>query len=535
MKHVKTFLFLSILFLNGLFLNAASNANDVVIPRPSQVTITGDTYILKSPITINQKHADRVEKYFIDQVNKDFNLSVVSKKKNTDIKIEVNKGLGLSVEAYLLNITTKGIEIVASTETGAFYGVQSLLQLMKADRNDNSFELLCQNIEDAPRFSWRAYLFDEARYFKGEAEVYRLLDAMAELKMNVLHWHLTDDAGWRVEIKQYPLLTQVGGKRKDTQKGGWKSDDTMGEPHEGFYTQEQIKRILAYAKERHIKLVPEIEMPGHASAAIAAYPWLGTKNEAIEVPVKFGKHYHTFNVINPDVQEFLENVLAEVITLFETDIVHIGGDEVRFNHWEEDDKMVQYKNDKGFNSFMDVQIEFTNKMSQYIASKNCRMMGWNEILGTNLHADDNIKFAETTTQVAPNVIVQFWKGNLDELKDAAQKGYQLVNSFHTLTYLDYGNKNINLQKAYGFDPIPEGLPKEFEKNIIGSGCQMWCEWAPTIQDVHTQTFPKIAAYAEIGWTQLENKDFDSFIGRLKPLSKEWANRGIELYQFDELQ
>ena len=518
-----------------LHVRAASIATDVIIPRPATVTVLQGDYLLKDPITINQKGAKTVENYFIKQVKSSFNVKAKTSKSTSNINIKVDASSAILAEGYILDITKSGINITSSTEAGAFYAIQSLLQLMKADYKDGAFTLACQNIQDAPRFGWRAYMLDEARYFKGEEEVYRLLDTMAELKMNVFHWHLTDDAGWRLESKKYPLLTEIGSKRKDTQKGGWKSEETMGEPHEGFYTQEQIKRILAYAKERHIKVVPEIEMPGHACAAIAAYPWLGTKNETIEVPVRFGKHYHTFNVIDPKVQAFLQDVITEVIELFDTDVIHIGGDEVRFNHWEEDDAMVAYKESKGYNSFMDIQIEFTNAMSQFIAGKGCSMMGWNEILGTNLHADDNIQFAETTTQVAPNVVVQFWKGNLDELKDAAQKGYRLVNSFHSMTYLDYGNKNIDLKKAYSFNPIPEGLPEEFEKNIIGSGCQMWGEWTPTVADIQLQTYPKIAAYAEIGWTELDNKDYDNFVKRLKPLANEWQDQGINIYEFKELK
>ena len=514
---------------------AVPNANEVIIPRPASVVVTNGSYLLKTSATISQKGAKDVERYFINQVQNDFDVQLKSVSKKANITIEVDKTANIAPEGYTLNISLKGINILASTDAGAFYGVQSLLQLMKAGNNGKSFEIACQEIVDAPRFAWRAYMLDESRYFKGEEEVYSMLDEMAKLKMNVFHWHLTDDAGWRLESKKYPLLTEIGGKRKDTQIGGWKSEQRMGKPHEGFYTQEQVKRILAYAKERQIKVVPEIEMPGHACAAIAAYPWLGTKNEVIEVPAEFGKHYHTFNVIDPKVKAFLKDVIAEVIELFDTDVIHIGGDEVRFNHWEEDANMVAYKEAKGFNSFMDIQIEFTNEMSQYIADKGCSMMGWNEILGTNLHADDNIQFAETTTQVAPNVVVQFWKGNLNELKEAAEKGYKLVNSFHSMTYLDYGNKNINLQKAYSFNPIPEGLPKEYEKNIIGSGCQMWSEWTPTVQDVQKQTFPKIAAYAEIGWTELDNKDFDSFLVRLKPLAKEWKESGLNIYEFEELQ
>ena len=312
----------------------------------------------------------------------------------------MNKNTNTKSENYKLSIVGKKIAIEAESEAGLFYGVQSLLQLMRAGVVNDKITLSAMEINDAPRFPWRSFLLDESRNFKGEKEVYRLLDVLAELKFNVFHWHLTDDQGWRVESKLYPLLTEIGGKRKDTQTGGWNSPKRMGEPHEGYYTQKQIKSILAYAKARHIKIVPEIEMPGHATAAIAAYPWLGSKDEIVEVPAEFGKLYSVYNVTNPKVEKFLQDVISEMITLFETDVIHIGGDEVRFTQWEENPEIVKYKESKKFNSFMDIQIEFSNKMSHFIQAKGVSMMGWNEILGTNLHADDNIGFSNPTEKVA---------------------------------------------------------------------------------------------------------------------------------------
>ena len=529
---------LSILLFVGISLSA-QNAQDVVIPIPNSAVISSGRVVLFNKfVSISEDGAPDVATYLKQELESSFLLEVKKwakiKRHNmgdvwgTEICIVVDKESSIEPEGYVLEIEDD-IIITSSTQTGAFYGVQTLFQLMKAGDKNNGFELLCQKIEDAPRFSWRSYMLDESRYFLGEEGVYRLLDAMAALKLNVFHWHLTDDAGWRLEIKKYPKLTDVGSKRKDTEIGSWGSNKTSGVPHEGFYTQKQVKKILKYAKERHIKVVPEIEMPGHASAAIASYPWLGTKNVEIEVPVKFGKHYNIYDVIDPRVQEFLKDVVSEVIELFEADVIHIGGDEVRFNHWEEDADMVVHKKKMGFSSFMDIQIEFTNNMSLYIEEQGCSMMGWNEILGKNLHNDDNINFAETSTKVAPNVIVQFWKGDLKDLSSAAKQGYRLVNSYHLSTYLDYSHSTISLEKAYAFDPIPAGLDKEFHDNIIGFGSQMWREWAPTLKSVEAQTFPRIAAYAEVGWSKLDNKNYDSFMLRLAPIIKDWRERGINVF------
>ena len=522
-----------------VFSLSAQNAQDVVIPIPNSVVTSSDSVVLFNKfVSISEDGAPDVAKYLKQELEVSYLLEVrkLSKIKRhnmaefwgTEISIVVDDDSSIASEGYVLDIDDD-IKIIASTQTGAFYGVQTLFQLMKAGERNNGFVLSAQKIEDAPRFSWRSYMLDESRYFLGEEQVYRLLDAMAALKLNVFHWHLTDDAGWRLEIKKYPKLTEVGSKRIDTEIGTWGSNKTSGVPHEGFYTQKQVKKILKYAKDRHIKVVPEIEMPGHASAAIASYPWLGTKNVEIEVPVKFGKHYHIYDVIDPRVQEFMKDVVSEVIELFDADVIHIGGDEVRFNHWEEDDDMVAHKKKMNYSSFMDIQIEFTNDMSRYIEEQGCSMMGWNEILGKNLHTDDNIKFAETSTKVAPNVIVQFWKGDLKDLSAAAKQGYRLVNSYHRSTYLDYSHSVIPLEKAYAFDPIPAGLDKEYHSNIIGFGSQMWREWAPTVKHVQAQTFPRIAAYSEVGWSSLENKNYDSFLLRLAPIIKRWREYGINVY------
>ena len=214
---------------------------------------------------------------------------------------------GMAHEAYVLEITGKGIHIAASGPAGLFYGTRSLIQLMAAHAsmqdNDEHLELPCVKIVDAPRFSWRAFMLDEARYFKGMEQVKMLLEEMAALKMNVFHWHLTDDQGWRIEIKKYPKLTEIGSRRKSTQVGPlkWASPIQSAEAHEGFYTQEEIREIVAYAAERHITVVPEIEMPGHSSAAIAAYSWLGTSKEEIEVPITFGVGTDVYDVSDPRV------------------------------------------------------------------------------------------------------------------------------------------------------------------------------------------------------------------------------------------
>lgn len=502
-----------------------------IVPAPEQIVYQEGAYLFPKELRVYLGKNIHTFRYIKVELEKRFGIRVTQVKNQRQADcVLLNANRNKESEAYVLTIGRDRIEIQADSERGIFYAFQSLLQLMNNSQT-KPIQLAVQSIKDSPRFSWRSFMLDEARFFKGETEVLRLLDVMAELKMNVFHWHLTDDQGWRIEIKKYPRLTQIGSKRKDSQAGHFNSKTYIGEAHEGFYTQKQIKRILAYARERHIKVVPEIEMPGHATAAIASYPWLGSSDEKVEVATRFGKLYSVFNVVDPRVQGFLKDVVAEVIQLFQCEVIHIGGDEVRFNQWEENPVIADYKQKKGFTSYMDIQIEFTNQMSRFIQERGCRMMGWNEILGTNLHADDNIAFSNPTQKIASNVVVQFWKGDLEEMKKAAKNGYQLVNSLHSYTYLDYADETTSLSKTYNFNPIPQGLPQEYEKNIIGMGAQMWGEFIPTVEQMNKRIYPRIAALAEVAWSKNKN-GYDDFLSRLPGMKKRWGEQGILLKDQD---
>lgn len=522
MKHLILSITLSIWAISHC---TAQESKATIIPIPKQTEYTGGEFRLPAKSIGIIRNNTKASLYLIDKLATHFKVKATAATKAGQAGIEFKKlGGDTKSEAYTLSIQPDKIEIASTGEAGFFYGVQSLIQLLEVAQHTQS-GIPCQVIQDNPRFEWRAFMLDEARYFKGEKVVLQMLDVMAALKMNTFHWHLTDDQGWRYESKLYPMLTKVGSKRAQTQIGGWKSETFDHTPHEGFYTQEQIRRIVKYANDRHIKVVPEIEMPGHASAAIASYPWLGSKKETVSVSTTFGKLYPTYNVTDPKVMKFLQDLVAEAMPLFNTNIIHIGGDEVRFNHWEENPEIVKYKEDKGFASFMDIQIEATNKMSHFIAGKQGSMMGWNEILGKNLHTDDKISFTAPSQKVAPNVIVQFWKGELGEMMKAAQEGYRIVNSYHSYTYLDYDYQSIPLSKSYSFEPIPEGLPDEYHKNIIGLGCQMWGEWTPTAKDMYNRAFPRIGAYAEVGWSD-GKKDFKDFARRLEFRIDSWKMQGI---------
>ncbi|RAJ09043.1 beta-N-acetylhexosaminidase [Arenibacter echinorum] len=508
--------------------------NTGIIPQPLKAykgkgsfTIKSDTPIIAD--SANLENANYLKELLIAEHQKELKIN---KGGGNGIILNLDPQLAeeLGDEGYKLKVDNSAISIFAGTSKGVFYGIISLQQLLEKDTLSKKANLSVAgiNIEDRPRFGWRAFMLDEARYFKGMEQVKKLLDEMALLKMNVFHWHLTDDQGWRLEIKKYPKLTQVGSSRSNSQIGGWDSEVRSNVPHSGYYTQEQVKEIIAYAKKRQITIIPEIEMPGHASAAIAAYPWLGTIGELSEVPTVFGKLPDSFNVSDPRVYDFLENVLSEVMDLFPSNIIHIGGDEVKFDAWKSSGEIQDFMKENGLASPADLHIFFTNRISNYLNKNGHRMMGWNEILGENVHEWQESSDMEAKESLAKNTLVHFWKGNLDLVSKAVQEGYDIVNSYHEYTYLDYSYEYIPLEKAYSFDPIPDGLEESFHSKVIGSGCQMWGEWIPGANDMDKMVFPRLAAYAEVGWTSKRKKDYSVFRSNLNELLTKWKHKGITL-------
>lgn len=530
---MKLIIFFGYLFLLNLSTIASQNIH--ITPRPQKIIKGDNSFIINSETKIifdsNSKTiANNLHQYFKDDFGFELKTTDYQSLKKNFIFFKIDKKF--PDEGYELTVADEKIIICAKNDTGFFYATQTLMQLISYNSFYSKYEKYLEvkdiKINDSPRFKWRSFMLDEARYFKGMDQVKMLLDEMAFLKMNIFHWHLVDDQGWRIEIKKYPKLTEIGSKRKSTQIGPlqWESPIQSAEPHEGFYTQEQIKEIVAYAKERHITVVPEIEMPGHSTAAIASYPWLGTSGKNIEVPIKFGVGKDVYNVTNLRVIQFLKDVLDEVIALFPSKVIHIGGDEVKYNHWKSSISVQEYMKQKNLATPADLQVYFTNNISKYLESKGRRMMGWNEIMGHNLHHYQDKNDTKTTQKLAQESIIHFWKGDVNLATTAASNGYEIVNSLHNFTYLDYRYKNLPLSKAYSFDPIPEKLDEKYHNKVIGLGCQMWGEWIPTNGEMHYKVFPRIAAYAEVGWTAKENKEFGVFKTSLKNLQKRWTAKEI---------
>lgn len=418
------------------------------------------------------------------------------------VSLSVIPGVTGNDEGYVIDITPKRISIAADTDRGLIWGLQTLRQLYLSQGR-----LEACHITDAPLYPWRSYLLDESRHFFGKESTKRVIDELSRLKMNVLHWHLTDGAGWRIEIPDYPRLTEIGSKMDYSHRGITPEEWDSIHPQRAYYNADDIKEIVTYARDRGIKVVPEIDMPGHSLAAIAAYPWLGTSSRFSDKPV-IGD---VLQVSDPEVEQFMRNVLSYIIDLFDTDIVHIGGDEVDFSHWRKAPGVSAFMAEKGLTEPWQLQHWFVGRMADFLSSKGCTTLGWNEITG---HSDDPV--------VAPGAITQFWEGDTSKISKAVTQGYKVINSAQLYTYLDYSYEGIPLWKTYRHQPSPSADPSA----IIGFGAQMWTENVPDFNRLCYMTFPRLAALAECGWTAPKNKNYDDFVRRVAPLQQLWRRNGI---------
>lgn len=529
---------ISLIILLALVFFDKGKAQVQIVPYPNQIDYLEGNFFLNNRIKINvaeglEGEADFLKEIIENKLSK--KIKTNSKSNKIILSLNLNRKNELGNEGYQLDIKDKSIHIEGATSIGVYYGIQTFRQILmqkEIESGKKEVQLPRLQIIDKPQFKWRSFMLDESRHFKGIQVVKNLLDQMALLKMNVFHWHLTDDQGWRIEIHKYPLLTEIGSKRKDTQTER-KGDGRTGKPHHGFYTQNEIKDIIAYAKDRKITVVPEIEMPGHATAAIAAYPWVGSLSSTKEVSVTFGKMDDSFNIADPEVVSFLKDILDEVIDLFPDKVIHIGGDEVNFDTWENSKSVKAFMEKKGLETPVDLQIYFTNEISNYIESKGKKMMGWNDILGGDIHEKRVKASPQKTGKLARNSIIHFWKGDLDLIDKAITEGYSVVNSHHWDTYLDYTYKVLPLSKAYNFNPLPEGLNPQYKDKLLGAGAQLWSEWIPTVKKMEYQVFPRLAAYAETGWTKKKNKDYKRFIKSLNMLEQYWDKMDIQYHAIEK--
>jgi hexosaminidase len=408
--------------------------------------------------------------------------------KPEDSSIFLQLGIGPdSSEAYKIVCTEKQFMIMAPSRLGILHGIQTLRQVLLREYEGKTIQLPAFEISDAPRFRWRGMLLDCSRHFMDKAFVKRYIDLLALHKMNRFHWHLTEDQGWRIEIKKYPLLTQ---------KGAWRSDGKGGR-YGGFYTQEDIKEVVAYATARGIMVIPEIELPGHAQAALAAYPQFSCTGGPFEVETEWGVFKEIYCAGNDNTFTFLEDVLTEVLALFPAPYIHIGGDEVPKFRWEHCDKCQKRMKDKALKDEHELQSYFIGRINSFLQSKGRRLLGWDEILEGGL---------------VPGAVVQSWRG-FDGAMAAVKQGHPTIVSPTSHAYFDYGLNDIDLKKVYEFNPIPKGSSNKEAALVWGGECNMWTERAPQ-ETVDSKVFPRILAMSEVLWSAPKKRNFEAFSQRV---------------------
>lgn len=421
----------------------------------------------------------------------------------------------LGDEGYLLEVTPQRVVIRSAKQAGVFYGMQSLRQLLPpaifapALQTGVEWEIPAVRIEDFPRFRWRGAHLDVSRHFMPKWFVRKYIDLLAMHKLNTFHWHLTDDQGWRVEIKKYPRLTEIGSMRKETRIGHElqrRGFDKL--PHGGYYTQAEIREIVAYAKQQFVTIVPEIEMPGHAQAAIAAYPELGNTGLSLDVWTSFGINPNIFNPSENTIL-FLQDVLTEVLGLFPGAFIHVGGDEAIKDQWRSSALAQARIQELGLQNEDELQSYFIRRMEQFLSSQGRRLIGWDEILEGGL---------------PPGAAVMSWRGVAGGIT-AARAGHDVVMAPTTHTYFDYYQSQetgeplaiggfLPLETVYGFEPIPPELTMQEAQRVLGAQGQIWTEYMKGPGNVEYMAFPRLLALAEVVWTPAERKNFDGFLGRL---------------------
>jgi hexosaminidase len=425
----------------------------------------------------------------------------------------------LGPEGYELTVSPASVTVRAPELNGLFYGLQTLVQLIPVDPADN--RVPCVRIEDTPRFKWRGMHLDVGRHFFDKEYVKRYIDLIALHKMNTFHIHLTEDQGWRIEIKKYPKLTEIGSKRKESPvRGNRKKGD--GTPYGGFFTQNDIREIVEHARKRYITVVPEVEMPGHSLGALAAYPELSCTGGPHEVMTRWGVFEDVYCAGNDKVFEFMEDVLTDVMELFPSEYIHIGGDECPKARWEKCPKCQARIKNEGLKDEHELQSYFIKRIEKFLNSKGRRLIGWDEILEGGL---------------APNASVMSWRGTEGGIA-AARSGHDVVMSPTTHCYFDYyQSKNrkeepeaiggfLPLEKVYSFEPVPAELTPEQGKHVVGAQGNVWTEYIHTPADVEYMALPRMCALAEVVWTPAELKDWDDFRERLDHLTKRLDAMGV---------
>jgi hexosaminidase len=517
---------------------AATTVPISIIPAPSEITRSDGAFSVTSGtrVSFTGSDSEQVAHYFIDllQRTRGLSLSAGPAAAGADHTIEFQFLAGEGPdddpdndeEGYSLRISPQRVVVSSRSPRGLFYGAVTLWQLLTtAAPNASSattIDLPAMTITDAPRFRWRGLMLDSARHYQSPQFIKQFIDVMAQHKLNVLHWHLTDDQAWRLEIKKYPKLTEVGAWRVPAGPAAAADiDPTTGKPrvYGGFYSQDQVRDIVAYAAARHITIVPEIDMPGHASAAIAAYPELAViDNPSREVPADWGVYPALFNV-EESTFRFLQDVLSEVIGLFPSEYIHVGGDEAVKDQWDASARVQARMREFGVKDEHALQSYFIQRLEKYLNSQGRRLIGWDEILEGGL---------------APNATVMSWRG-IDGAIAAANAGHDTVLSPAPALYLNHRAFDnaapgrglvVSIESIYGFNPLPMAVSEAQRNHILGVQANLWTEHMRTEERVEYSAFPRAAALAEVGWSPAERIDWSSFSQRLPAQLARYETLGV---------
>lgn len=503
----------------------AAPSDPMLIPAPASMQQNDGSFVVDpaTQVMVLDPQARAAAEQFAGFVAKSHGLKL----KVSDAK-GANKGAihfridpeakGESPESYTLEIDPHRAIVSARDPRGLFYGAMTLWQLLPPG-HARVLSVPALRIDDTPRFAWRGLMLDSARHFQTVDQIKQMLDAMALHKLNTFHWHLTDDQGWRIEIKQYPKLTEVGGCRIPAGDGGL---DTSGKPKPycGYYTQEQIRDVVRYAAALHIAVVPEIDVPGHATAAIAAYPQLGVLDTPLVVSNEWGVNTNLFNV-EENTFTFLENVLGEVVDLFPGTYVHVGGDEAVKDQWKASARVQERIRELGVRDEAGMQSYLIKRLEKYLVAKHRRLIGWDEILEGGLPEE---------------ATVMSWRG-IEGGIAAANQGHDVVMAPSSELYLDYLQTDspneppgrpatIPLKQVYAFEPIPAALAADKRSHILGLQANVWTEHMRTFARVQHAVFPRIAALSETAWSPVQKKGWESFVARLPAQLQRYQAMGI---------
>lgn len=510
MKNKLLFLLISASF----FATGQTNKTDLpLIPLPVSIVKNTGTFTLNESTTILADYSIFETQYLQDILNQRFNITinVVSNSNPIGNQIilkldDADKSLNDS-NAYNLTVDANQIKISSKSKTGLFYGIQTLLLLLPVN-NSKPIRIEAITIKDAPKYNWRGMHLDVCRHFFPKEFVKKYIDYLAMYKMNTFHWHLTDDQGWRIEIKKYPKLTDVGAWRKGSMVGHYNEQrfDTL--TYGGYYTQEEIKEIVAYAQQRHITIVPEIEMPGHAMAAIAAYPEYSCTGGPFTVEKSWGVFDDVF-CAKDETFNFLQDVLTEVMELFPSQYIHVGGDECPKTRWEKCPNCQSVMKRNGLKDEHELQSYFITRIEKFVNSKGRKIIGWDEILEGGL---------------APNAAVMSWRGTEGGIAAAKQKHFVVMTPGSHCYFDHYQGEpkcepisiggNTTVEKVYSYQPTPKELTPTEGKYILGAQGNLWTEYISTTSHVEYMALPRMAALAEVVWGTADSKYYNNFQNRL---------------------